>query len=132
MGNLTIRVDYSCADLEQPTRVLLHLHYLGHSSQPQVVRSFYASGYLLLSPNGDYALHMDKNNPTLSALAARNIKIALADRDLKKTALANQAGIPTTSFDRKLKHPEQFTLKDIGSIAEALDIPFTELIKDAA
>jgi len=75
---------------------------------------------------------MDQNNPTISAVAARNIKLALVDRDLKKNALAIKAGIPTTSFDRKLNHPEQFTLKDLGCIAQALDIHFADLLKDAA
>ena len=109
------------------------LHYLAYLSQVQVVRSFRASRYLLLSPNGDYALHMDKNNPTLSALAARNIKLALVDQDLTKNALAIKAGIPSTSFDRKLNHePEKFTLKDLGCIAQALDLHFADLLKDAA
>jgi len=75
---------------------------------------------------------METEPTAISAVAARNIKIELVDRSLTKNALAIKAGIPSTTFDRKLNHPEQFTLKDLGFIAKALDVPFTDLLKGAA
>ena len=63
---------------------------------------------------------------------ARKIKLELFNRDISKNALATRAGIASTSFTRKLEHPEQFTLKDLGSIAQALEIDLADLFKDAA
>jgi transcriptional regulator with XRE-family HTH domain len=64
--------------------------------------------------------------------AARKIKLELIDKNLTKNALATRAGIASTSFTRKLEHPEQFTLKDLGSIAQALEIDLTDFFQDAA
>lgn len=64
--------------------------------------------------------------------AARKIKLELIDKNLTKNALATRAGIASTSFTRKLEHPEQFTLKDLGSIAQALEIELTDFFQDAA
>jgi len=75
-----------------------------------------------------------ETNPTVEihSTTKRNILVRLVDKGLTKNSLATTAGIPSTTFDRKLKHPEQFTLKDLGSIAQALDIELKELFKDAA
>ena len=88
--------------------------------------------YLLLSPNGDYSLHMETNHPPIGATAVRNIKLQLVDQDLTKNALAIKAGIASTTFTRKLEHPEQFTLAEIGKIAAALNVTFPDLLKTAA
>jgi len=72
------------------------------------------------------------NNGEITATAKRNILVRLVDKGLTKNSLATEAGIPSTSFDRKLKHPEQFTLKDLGSIAQALDIELKDLFKEPA
>lgn len=76
---------------------------------------------------------MGINVSAISAAAARNIKSELVDRNLTRNALAVLAGIPSTNFSRKLdKHPELFTLEDIGDIAESLGLRFGDLLKDAA
>ncbi|QIG57711.1 helix-turn-helix DNA binding domain protein [Arthrobacter phage Shoya] len=75
---------------------------------------------------------METNPPPVSVVAARNIKSHLVDQGLTKNALAIKAKIPATTFDRKLGRPEQFTLKDLGDIAEALNVTFEHLIKGAA
>jgi len=74
---------------------------------------------------------METTGGAINATAS-TIKRELTNRDLTKNALATKAGIPGTSFDRKLKHPEQFTLKDLGSIAQALDIELKDFFQDAA
>jgi len=75
-----------------------------------------------------------ETNPTVEihSTTKHNILHKMIDKGLKQNALAINAGIPSTTFDRKLKHPEQFTLKDLGSIAQALDIELKDLFKDAA
>jgi len=72
------------------------------------------------------------NNGVITETAKRNICLKIVDKGLNRNLLATKAGIPSTSFNRKLDHPEQFTLKDLGSIAQALEIDLTELFKDAA
>ena len=74
---------------------------------------------------------METNEGAISA-TARKIKLELVDQNLSRNALATRAGIASTSFTRKLEHPEQFTLKDLGSIAQALEIKLADLFKDAA
>jgi len=74
---------------------------------------------------------METNEGAISA-TARKIKLELVDQNLSRNALATRAGIPATSFTRKLDRPEQFTLKDLGNIAQALDIELKDLFKDAA
>jgi DNA-binding Xre family transcriptional regulator len=74
-----------------------------------------------------------ETKPTASAAAARKIKFGLVDNKLTRNALAVRAGIPTTTFSRKLdQKPEAFTLKELGDIAEALGIQFEDLFRSAA
>lgn len=75
---------------------------------------------------------MEKPHPTIGAVAARNIKLELVDRNISKNALATKAGIPATTFTRNLDRPENFTLKHISDIAAALGVKFTDLLKDTA
>ena len=75
---------------------------------------------------------MEIKKTAVSEVAARNIKLELVDQDIRKNALAIKAGIPSTTFDRKLNNPGQFTLKELGSIAEALDLRFEDLFKGTA
>lgn len=86
---------------------------------------------LAQSPNGDYISHMETTGGAINA-AARKIKLELIDQNISKNALATRAGIASTSFTRKLEHPEQFTLKDLGNIAQALEIELKDLFQDAA
>jgi hypothetical protein len=74
---------------------------------------------------------METNEGAISA-AARKIKLEIVDQNINRHALATKAGIPPTSFTRKLDHPEQFTLKDLGSIAQALEIQLADLFREAA
>ena len=87
---------------------------------------------LALSPNGDYGTHMETNKSPISAVVGRNIKLGLVDQNLTKSTVATKACIPSTTFYRNLETPEKFTLKDLDAIAEALGVPLTDLLKDAA
>lgn len=75
---------------------------------------------------------MGNEQTATGAATTKNIILGLAEKRLSKNALAVRAGIPSATLYRKLEHPEQFTLRDLGSIAAALEIPFVELLKDAA
>lgn len=75
---------------------------------------------------------MENESTAAGSTTSKNILLGLAEKRLSKNELAVRAGIPSSTFYRKLEHPEQFTLKDLGCIAQALEIPFVELLKDAA
>jgi len=74
----------------------------------------------------------------ITSATHRNILLGIVDKDTSKNAVARKAGIPTTTFDRKLNGHGDFTLRELGYIAAALgltlgDILPTELLtKDAA
>lgn len=64
---------------------------------------------------------------------AKNIKALIADHDTTKNALAVSAGIPSTSFFRKLdQKPETFNLEELGSIAEVFGLHLEDLVKGVA
>lgn len=76
---------------------------------------------------------MEKNNTAVITTAtSRNILMGIVENGITKNELANKANIPATTFDRNLKEPERFTLKQLGSVAQALGISFPDLFKDAA
>lgn len=75
---------------------------------------------------------MGNGQASLSAATTRNIEQALATKDITRNALAIKSGIPKSTLYRNLDHPDKFTLRELGQIAQALEIPFAELVKDAA
>lgn len=86
-------------------------------------------------PNGDYGLHMDGNKPTTARDAAanvmtattRNILIEIVRSDTSKNLIARKAGIPLTTFSRKINGHADFTIRELGSVAEALGVPLEAL-----
>jgi len=75
---------------------------------------------------------MGTEQATLNEATSKNIEQALADKNITRNALATKSGIPKSTLYRNLDHPDKFTLRELGQIAEALEIPFVELVKDAA
>ena len=76
---------------------------------------------------------METTTTPIATVVTRNIKLGLVDTGISKNALANKAGISSTTLDRKLSaRPETFTVEEMGRIAEVLGIRFSDLIKDAA
>ena len=75
---------------------------------------------------------MATNYTAVSTATKRNILLGILDKGTSRSATAAKAGISSSTFHRKLNNPEQFTLKDLGSIAQALDIELTDLFQDAA
>lgn len=64
---------------------------------------------------------MGNNSADISAAANRNILIGIADRRTNRNAIANKAGIPRTTFDRKVDGHGDFTIRELGAIADALE-----------
>lgn len=75
---------------------------------------------------------MGTESASLRAAITKNIDQALATQKLTRNALSDKAGIPKSTLYRNLDRPEQFKFAELGQIAEALGIPLTELLKDAA
>lgn len=83
-----------------------------------------------LFPIGVYGTHMGTTPTPISSSATRNIDRKLADHGLTRYTLALKAGIPSSTFDRKIKHPGKFTLEELGSIAAALDVTLKDLLRE--
>jgi hypothetical protein len=75
---------------------------------------------------------METEEAAVSAATSKRIKLGLIDKDLSRNALALKAGIPSTTFTRKLNCPADFTIRELGQVAQALDIKLIDLFKDAA
>jgi len=75
---------------------------------------------------------MATNYTAVSTAAKRNILLRIIDTGTSRSAIAAKADISSSTFHRKLKNPEQFTLKDLGDIAQALEIELTDLLKQDA
>ena len=75
---------------------------------------------------------MEIDEAAVAAATSRNIKLGLLDKNLSRNALAIRAGIPSTTFTRKLNCPADFTLRELGQVAQALELKLLDLIKDPA
>lgn len=69
---------------------------------------------------------------SLSAAITRNIEQALEDKNLNKHQLATRAGIAKSTLYRNLLRPENFTIKETGQIAEALEVGLIDILKEAS
>ena len=64
---------------------------------------------------------------------SRRIYSLIEAQGTSRAAIADQAGIPTTSFYRKLdRTPEEFSVRDLGLIANALGVTLPTLIEGEA
>lgn len=66
-------------------------------------------------------------------LLASAIKDAITESGKSMGAVAEYAGIPWSTFFRRLNRPDQypFTVTDIVAISEALGIDFLQLMEEA-
>ena len=63
----------------------------------------------------------------------RAIRTAIRERGTSPFAVAKAAGIPHTTFYRKLDKPGTFTVEELGDIAhEALGMTLSQLLKEGA
>lgn len=83
---------------------------------------------LALSPNGDYLGHMETNDGDITAATNRKILLGIVDADSSRNAVARKAGIPLTTFNRKLDGHGDFTLRELGQIAQALNRQLADIL----
>jgi hypothetical protein len=71
---------------------------------------------------------MGINVSAISAAINHNILLRILKKDTSKNATAIKAGIAPSKFYRNIDHPEQFTLRELGQIAEALDLTLPDIL----
>jgi DNA-binding phage protein len=71
---------------------------------------------------------MENNTIKISAATNRNILLGILEKGSTKNAIAVKAGIPSTTFTRKLNSDGDFTLRELGKIAEALDRQLVDIL----
>lgn len=75
---------------------------------------------------------MEPNNSAVVTATNRKILLEILATGTSKNAIATKAGISTSSFHRKVTGKTDFTLRELGKVAEALDVKLEDIIKDAA
>ncbi|HCF99578.1 MAG TPA: hypothetical protein DEV93_03440 [Chloroflexi bacterium] len=75
---------------------------------------------------------MEPNNTAVVTATNRNILLEILTTGTSKNAVATKAGISTSSFHRKVTGRTDFTLRELGRVAEALEVKIEDIIKDAA
>lgn len=75
---------------------------------------------------------METDVSAVSAATKGNILLGILEQRTTRNATAVKAGIAATTFDRKLKNPADFTIKELGQIAEALDKNLGDILGNAA
>lgn len=73
---------------------------------------------------------MASNVGAISAVTSRNILLGILEKGITKNATAMKAGIPSTTFARKLNNCGDFTLRELGQIADVLDLKITDMLKE--
>ncbi|WP_066303319.1 helix-turn-helix domain-containing protein [Arthrobacter luteolus] len=68
---------------------------------------------------------------TYSNEAARNIAAVITRKDRSKKSVADAAGIPLTTFNRKINGHGDFGILELAAIADALQVHPTELLPAA-
>lgn len=68
----------------------------------------------------------------LSAAITKNIEQALEDKNLTKNELATRAGIAKSTLYRNLNRPENFTIRETGQIADALEVGLIDILRESA
>ena len=71
---------------------------------------------------------MEQNMTEISSATNKNILFGILETKSTRNATAVKAGIPTTTFNRKLNGDGDFTLRELGKIAEALDRQLADIL----
>jgi len=73
-------------------------------------------------------IRMETNTAAITAATNRNILLGIIEKGSTKNAVARNAGIPTTTFDRKISGHSDFTIRELGTIAAALDLTLGDIL----
>lgn len=73
------------------------------------------------------------NSAKYTKYLAEAVETAINRTGKSKAAVAKEAGIPWTTFSRRLKHPEtsSFTVPELINIANSLGVSWSKLCSDA-
>jgi len=71
---------------------------------------------------------MESTLPAITAATNRNILLGIVETKTSRNAVAGKAGIPLTTFNRKLDGHGDFTLRELGQIAKALDRQLVDIL----
>lgn len=71
---------------------------------------------------------MEQDVTAISAATNRNILLGILEKGTTKNATAIKAGIASTTFNRKLNSTGDFTLRELGQIADALDLQLGDIL----
>ena len=71
---------------------------------------------------------METNGGDITATTNQNIIRGIVELGTNRNAIARKAGIPLTTFNRKLDGHADFTLRELGKIAEALDRQLADIL----
>jgi len=82
---------------------------------------------------------METNNTAVITTATnQNILLGIVKQNTTKNAVARNSGIPATTFNRKVDGKADFTLRELGAVADALGLTLADILpvkllaKDAA
>lgn len=71
---------------------------------------------------------METNGGDITATTNQNIIRGIVELDISRNAVARKSGIPLTTFNRKLDGHADFTLRELGKIAESLDRQLADIL----
>lgn len=71
---------------------------------------------------------METTTTRVTAVTNHNIHLAIVKQNTTKNAVARKAGIPATTFNRKVDGKADFTLRELGAVAEALGLELIDIL----
>lgn len=71
---------------------------------------------------------MATNYTAVTTATNENILLGIIKKGSSKNATATKAGIPISTFNRKINNTGDFTLRELGQIAEALDLDLADIL----
>lgn len=64
----------------------------------------------------------------ITSATNENILLHILRKNTSRNALARSAGLAPTTFNRKIDGHNDFTLRELGSIAEALNVQLDKIL----
>lgn len=71
---------------------------------------------------------MENNTAVISTATNKNILLQIVENKTTKNAVACQAGIPATTFNRKVDGKADWTIKELGDVAKVFGLTFWDLL----
>lgn len=71
---------------------------------------------------------MENDTAVITSATITNILVGIVRKGCSKNAVAKDAGIPLTTFSRKINGHGDFTLRELGDIASALGLQLADIL----